>query len=64
MIFGKKGSGKSTTLCKLALKYLDKGWKVYSTEPIPGTYQIKPEQVGFIQFEPHSVILKLIYIKL
>lgn len=57
MIFGKKGSGKSTTLTKLALRYLKKGWSVYSTEPVPGTYQITPEQVGFVQFNPHSVIL-------
>ena len=57
MIFGKKGSGKSTTLTKLALKHLKKGWTVYSTEPVPGTYQIDPEQIGFVQFKPHSVIL-------
>lgn len=57
MIFGKKGSGKSTTLTKLALKYLDKGWNVYSTEPVPGSFQVKPEQIGFVQFLPHSVLL-------
>lgn len=57
MIFGKKGSGKSTTLTKLALKYLKKGWTVYTTEPVPGTYKIDPNQVGFVNFKPHSVIL-------
>lgn len=57
MIFGKKGSGKSTTLTKLALKYLKKGWTVYTTEPVPGTFKITPEQVGFVSFQPHSVIL-------
>lgn len=56
MVFGKKGSGKSTLLCKLCLKYLKKGWNVYSTEPIPGVYKINPEQIGFVQFPRHSLI--------
>ena len=57
MIFGKKGCGKSTYLTKLALQHIRKGWTVYSTEPIPGTYTIQPEQVGFIELEPNSVLL-------
>lgn len=56
-IFGKKGSGKSTLLTKYALDYLKKGWNVYSTEKCPGTYQIKPEDVGRVQFPPRSVII-------
>lgn len=35
MIFGKKGSGKSTTLTKYAIQHVRKGWTVYSTERIP-----------------------------
>lgn len=31
-IFGKKGSGKSTLLQKLTVRYLKKGWTVFSTE--------------------------------
>lgn len=56
-IFGKKGSGKSTLLTKYALDYLKKGWNVYSTEGCPGTYKITPEDVGFAQFPPKSVII-------
>ena len=42
-LFGKKGCGKSSTLCKLAFDYIRKGWTVYSTEPIPGTYLLPPQ---------------------
>ncbi len=38
MVFGKKGSGKTTLMCKMALKYRKKGWHVYSNVHIPGTY--------------------------
>lgn len=56
-IFGKKGSGKSTLLTKYALDYLRRGWSVYSTEKCPGTYQIKPQDIGYAQFPPRSVII-------
>lgn len=46
MIFGKKGSGKSTILTKYAIQYMKKGWTVYSTEHIPGVYFIQPEYIG------------------
>lgn len=46
MIFGKKGSGKSTILTKLAMQYLKRGWTVYSTEHIPGVYYITPGCIG------------------
>lgn len=51
MIFGKKGSGKSTTLTKFAITHKNKGWTVYSTEIIPDTYYIAPENIGFYQLE-------------
>lgn len=54
---GKKGSGKSTLLTKIALQSLKKGRTVFSTEPIPGTYVLKPEDIGFYEFPPNSVIL-------
>lgn len=57
MIFGKKGCGKSTTITKLALEYQKKGWTVYSTERTPGSKYIDPEQIGFVQLEPNSVLL-------
>lgn len=57
MIFGKKGAGKTTTLCKLCFKHLKRGWTVYSTEPIPGAYHISPKDVGYFKIPPRSVLL-------
>lgn len=57
MVFGKKGAGKTTYLCKLAQLHLRKGWTVYSTEHIPGAYKIEPSDVGFVQFPKKSVLL-------
>lgn len=54
---GKKGSGKSTVLTKIALQSMKKGKTVFSTEPIPGTYVLNPEDIGFYEFPPGSVIL-------
>ena len=36
MVFGKKGSGKTTLMTKLALAYQKKGWKVYCDREVPG----------------------------
>lgn len=57
MIFGKKGAGKTTLLTKLALKYQSLGVPVYSTERIPGCYLIAPEDIGYIELQPDSVLL-------
>lgn len=57
MVFGKKGSGKTTYLCKLAQQHIKKGWTVYSTVHIPGTYKISGEDVGVLHFPENSVIL-------
>lgn len=46
MIFGKKGSGKSTILTKLARKYIKAGWTVYSTEHLAHVHYITPEMIG------------------
>ena len=54
MIFGKKGSGKSTTLTKLAMQHIKSGWTVYSTEFIPGTYYIDPKDIGFVQLVDYN----------
>lgn len=56
-VFGKKGSGKSTLLTKYALQYVKRGWNVYSTEGCPGTYHIKPTDIGYAYFPPRSVII-------
>ena len=46
MVFGKKGSGKSTLQAKLSLQYNRKGWKVFCSTPgIPGTYYFDTSQV-------------------
>lgn len=57
MIFGKKGCGKTTDICKKAIFYRKQGRTVYTTEYIPDTYHIEPEDIGPYEFEPHSVIL-------
>lgn len=57
MVFGKKGSGKTTFLCKLTQQYIKRGRPVYSTEYIPGAFKIDPEDVGKYHFPPESVIL-------
>lgn len=57
MVFGKKGAGKTTYLCKLTQNFLRKGRPVYSTCEIPGAYKIEGTDVGRVQFPPESVIL-------
>lgn len=57
MIFGKKGSGKTTTLTKIALNEIKKKKKVYSTIDIPGTEVFKVDEIGFKTFPPDSVVL-------
>lgn len=57
MIFGKKGCGKTTYLTKIALQHIKKGWSVYSTEPIPGTYAVDPSMIGKYLIPPKSVLL-------
>ena len=57
MVFGKKGAGKTTLLTKFAIKYMKLGYKVFSNVEIFGTYKFDPDQFGFVQFPPKSVIL-------
>lgn len=54
---GKKGSGKTTILTSIALKYLKQGVKVYSTEDIPGCFTFDPRDIGKFDFDSGSVIL-------
>ena len=57
-VFGKKGAGKSTMLTMLAYKYNKKGRKVYCNTEVPGTYRFDAaKDIGFVEFEPESVIL-------
>lgn len=58
MIFGPKGSGKTTHKIYTARKYLRKGYKVYCDEPLPGCYLHDPNRdIGSFLYEPHSLVL-------
>lgn len=57
MVFGKKGSGKTTFLAKTAYRYLKKGWRVYSTEKVPGVIQFDVDVIGKVTFPEKSVLL-------
>ncbi len=60
MVFGKKGSGKSTYLCKLAKSYLKKKYIVYTNMTdcrIPGVRLIDPDKLGDFVPEPRSCVL-------
>ena len=50
MVFGNKGSGKTTLMTKLALQYKKKGWNVYCDREIPGCYLFKTEDFGKYAF--------------
>ena len=57
MVFGKKGSGKTTFLAKTAYRYLKKGYPVYSTEKVPGVIQFDVQKIGYVTFPENAVIL-------
>lgn len=60
MIFGKKGSGKSSLLAKKALFYLKKGWIVYTNMEdltVDGVRHINASDIGAFVPVPHSVVL-------
>lgn len=60
LVFGKKGSGKSTYLVKQALKLRKKGFVIYSNMPdlsIPHARYIDPEQLGDYVPESDSVLI-------
>lgn len=56
MIFGKKGSGKTTWIAKYSQKYIKKGYTVYSNVEIPGTFLYDPKDIGLYTFEPNSIV--------
>lgn len=60
LVFGKKGSGKSTYLVKLAFNYLRKGWYVYTNMQdmmLPGVRLINVDDLGDFVPVAHSVLL-------
>lgn len=56
MIFGKKGSGKTTLITKLALKALKRTDNVYCTIHVPGTRYFNPSSIGKYNFPPESIV--------
>lgn len=56
MVFGKKGSGKTTFLTKKAIQYMRKGRTVYSTVYVPGAHFFDVQQIGHCTFPPESVV--------
>lgn len=60
LVFGKKGSGKSTYLVKLAYKHLKKGWIVYTNMDemhMPGVRHINVKHLGDFVPEQNSLLL-------
>lgn len=56
MIFGKKGAGKTSYIAKMSIKYLKKGYKVYTNCHIKGTEYFDVSDVGLYTFPPNSVV--------
>lgn len=60
LVFGKKGSGKSTYLVKLARKHFKKGWIVYTNMEelfMPGVRHFEIKHLGDFVPEAHSLLL-------
>lgn len=60
LVFGKKGSGKSTYLIKLAIKYIKKGYTVYTNMDdcmINGVRHFDVDQLGKFVPEADSLLL-------
>lgn len=57
MVFGKKGSGKTTFLTKVAINEIKNNKTVYSTIDIPGTRKFDVNDLGLSIFPINSVIL-------
>lgn len=56
-VFAKKGQGKSTFLAKQAILHMRKGWKVYSTDPIPGCTIIPVKDLCNVALDEGSLLL-------
>ena len=56
MVFGKKGSGKTTFLVKTAYQYIRKGRPVYSTVYVPGAHLFNVNNIGSMGFPSNAVI--------
>ena len=57
MIYGKKGSGKTTYLTKQAIKFNLQGWYVFSNTEIFNTYKLDTDWIGRYDFPEKSLLL-------
>lgn len=57
MVFGKKGSGKSTLMVRMAYEYLGMGWNVFCTERLDGCIHINYKDIGYKQIPAQSILL-------
>lgn len=57
MVFGKKGSGKSTLMVRMAYEYLAMGWTVFCTERLDGCIHIDYKDIGYKHIPPQSLLL-------
>lgn len=57
MVFGKKGSGKTTYMTKLAVRYHKKGWHVFSNVEMPYAQVIDVQELGKLVPPRDSVLL-------
>lgn len=57
MVFGKKGSGKSTLMVRMAYEYLARGWNVFCTERLDGCVYINYKDIGYKNIPPYSLLL-------
>lgn len=57
MIWGKKGSGKTTLATKLTQKHLKQGDIVFSNAEIYGAYKLDVKDIGFKTFPVNSVLI-------
>lgn len=57
MVFGKKGSGKTTLMTKLAYQYSRRGWKVFSNVELPFATVIDVKLLGTFVPPPESLLL-------
>ncbi len=56
MVFGKKGSGKTSSIAKKSQEYLKKGFKVYCNLEIPGTYLFNPKDLSTFKPDDGSIV--------
>lgn len=54
---GVRGSGKSTFATREAIKFQQKGFKVYSNFEVFGAYRIDPADIGRFEIPPNSLLL-------